>query len=146
MKNRLQNTQFTYKNFCRIMTLAMLLVFSSIALQATNVQARADSPMVSPIKRAVPIYPKYAVKNSIEGAVLLNFSIDTDGNLSDIQVIESDRDGLFDATAILGLQKWVFTKPSKKIRNNYIAIEFVLTDEPSVTKYANVEIIQVKGE
>jgi len=100
---------------------------------------------VSVIKRAMPNYPKYAVKNGLEGAVLVSFSIEKDGNVSDIQVEASDKDGLFDASAILAVQRWVFTKPSKKIRNNYVSLEFALTDNPDTTFFSNVEIIQIKG-
>ena len=99
---------------------------------------------VSVIKRAAPVYPKYAVKRNIEGAVLVNFSIEKDGGVSDIEVVESDQDGLFDASAILGVQKWLYTKSSQKIRNNYVAIEFVQTDKPSISKFSNVEIIQIR--
>lgn len=65
--------------------------------------------------------------------------------MSDIQVEASDKDGLFDASAILAVQRWVFTKPSKKIRNNYVSLEFALTDNPDTTFFSNVEIIQIKG-
>ena len=55
-------------------------------------------------------------------------------------------DGLFDASAILGVQKWVYTKSAGKTRNNYVAIEFTLTGKPATTSFSNVEIIQVRGE
>ncbi len=131
---------------CYAMPAAMLLILSPIALQSHAAEpAETDQTTVTVIKRALPVYPKYAVKNNIEGAVLINFSIDTDGNASDIQVVASDQDGLFDATAILGVQKWVYTKPSQKIRNNYVAIQFALSDKPATSQFSNVETIQVKG-
>jgi len=134
-------------NICRFLPTATLLVFSSIAFQSVGANPVApDDIEVSVIKRAIPIYPKYAVKKEIEGTVLINFSIEKDGNVSDIQVTASDQYGLFDASAILGVQKWLYTKPEKKIRNNYVAIEFALTDEPDTTQFTNVERIQVRGE
>ena len=75
----------------------------------------------------------------------MNYSIDAEGNASDIEVIASDHHGLFDATAILGVQKWVFTRPAQKVRNNYVAIEFGLTDKPVASQWTNVEKIQVRG-
>jgi protein TonB len=127
--------------------LITVLVTVFLTLSASQVLAEnKDANDVSVIKRALPIYPKYAIKNSIEGAVLVNYSIEADGNVSDIEVVASDLDGLFDATAILGVQKWAYTKPNHKLRNNYVAIEFVLSDKPKLSKFSNVEIIQVKGQ
>tara|TARA_R110001592_G_C13170560_1_gene749808 strand:- start:155 stop:598 length:444 start_codon:yes stop_codon:yes gene_type:complete len=147
MKVRLKNRLNGFTSIWRFLPTAILLIFSSIAFHSigSNLE-NSDHIEVSVIKRALPIYPKYAVKKRIEGSVLLNFSIEKDGNVSDIQVTASDQDGLFDASAILGVQKWVYTKPSQKIRNNYAAIEFVLTDKPDTTQFSNVERIQVRGE
>jgi protein TonB len=121
-------------------------VMSPVFIASASAVESAKDNTVSVIKRALPKYPKYAVKNGIEGAVLINFSIEGDGNVSDIEVVASDQDGLFDATAILGVQKWVYTKPNHKIRNNYVAIEFALTDSPKASQFSNVEKIQVRGE
>lgn len=134
-------------NTWHLMPAGVLLILSSIAFQShAGNQAEAAAIEVSVIKRALPIYPKYAIKNKIEGAVLVNFSIEKDGNASDIEVVASDHDGLFDANAILGVQKWVYTKSAGKTRNNYVAIEFTLTGKPATTSFSNVEKIQVRGE
>ena len=129
------------KHLITVLITGFLILSASHTFAAT--QGAND---VSVIKRALPNYPKYAIKNSIEGAVLINFSIEADGNVSDIEVVASDLDGLFDATAILGVQKWAYSKPKHKLRNNYVAIEFVLSDKPKLSKFSNVEIIQVKGK
>ncbi|MGB0834398.1 MAG: energy transducer TonB [Psychrobium sp.] len=141
----LQLKKFTssFKSIAIALSTVTALVLSSMTLQSA--QAATDPNEVSVVKRASPIYPLYAVKNKLEGAVLLSFSIEKDGNVSDIQVEGSDLDGIFDASAILGVQRWVYTKPVKKLRNNYVAIEFVLTDKSAVTAYANVERIRING-
>lgn len=126
----------------RIVPVVIMLMLSTISFNTIG----AEVTEVSVVKRALPVYPKYAVKNDLEGSVLVNFSIEKDGNVSDIQVVESDLNGLFDATTILGLQKWVFTKSAQKHRNQYVAIEFALSEKPAATQYANVEKIQVKAE
>jgi len=135
-----------FSGFQKISTYTKVaMLFFLGACHFHTVAAPAPAEEVSVIKRAMPNYPKYAVKNGLEGAVLVSFSIEKDGNVSDIQVEASDKDGLFDASAILAVQRWVFTKPSKKIRNNYVALEFALTDNPDTTFFSNVEIIQIKG-
>lgn len=126
-------------------TILLLVGTSSFHIVSASTLGETEEE-VSVIKRAMPIYPNYAVKNGIEGSVLVSFSIEKDGNVSDIQVEASDKDGLFDASVILAVQRWVFTKPAKKVRNNYVALEFALTDEPDTTFFSNVEIIQIQGK
>lgn len=142
MKNQLTRLINELTLGLRLVPVVMLLMLSSISFNTIG----AEVAEVSVVKRALPVYPKYAVKNGLEGSVLVNFSIEKDGNVSDIQVVESDLYGLFDATTILGLQKWVFTKSAQKHRNQYVAIEFALSEKPAATQYANVEKIQVKAE
>lgn len=146
MKDRINNIK-TGRNFHWLtIPAAFSLLFGSLTFQAIGyTQDIGSNEIVSPIKRANPIYPEYAKKKGIEGTVLINFSIEKDGGVSDIQVIESDHDGLFDASAILALKKWVYNKPARKLRNQHIAIEFALTDKPKTSQYSNVEKIQIKG-
>ncbi len=147
MKMGLINILNASINNWRLLSVGVLLIFSSVAFQSiADNSADGSDVEVSVIKRALPIYPMYAVKKGLEGTVLINFSIERDGNVSDIQVAASDQDGLFDANAILGVQKWVYTKPAKKVRNNYVAIEFALTDKPDTTQFSNVEKIQVRAK
>ncbi len=130
------------------MFLPIVLCIIIVAPLQSLAEPKSHNKQIEPqvVKRALPIYPKYAIKNKIEGAVLLNFSIERDGNVSDIEVVAADHDGLFDATAILGLQKWAYTKSNHKVRNNYVAIEFVLSENPTTSKFSNVEIIQVRPQ
>lgn len=131
--------------FTFLTSLLVLLNLSTFGSVATA-QETAEISELSVIKRAPPIYPKYAVKRGLEGAVLINFSIDTEGNASDIEVVASDQEGLFDASAILGVQKWVYKRPAQKVRNQYVSIEFSMSDKPNVSHFSNVEIIRVFGE
>ncbi|MDN3653246.1 energy transducer TonB [Thalassotalea ponticola] len=136
-------------NFLNALTHALRAVPVGIVLMLSLLSFNTfggDVTDVSVVKRALPVYPKYAIKNGLEGSVLVNFSIEKDGNVSDIQVVASDLDGLFDATTILGIQKWVYTKSAQKHRNQYVVIEFALSEKPVVTQYANVERIRVRAE
>ena len=145
-KRKGQATKFRSALLAAMFTATTTLALPILPANANDSVSAPESNTASVIKRALPKYPKYAVKNGIEGAVLINFSIESDGNVSDIEVVASDHDGLFDATAILGVQKWLYTKPHHKIRNNYVAIEFALTDAPKATQFSNVEKIQVRAD
>ncbi|WP_018984902.1 energy transducer TonB [Salinimonas chungwhensis] len=146
MLTQLKGVQSRFERCGLFLAFTVLLVLGISPFHGVNASTPAENEAeVSVIKRAMPVYPKYAVKNGIEGTVLLSFSIEKDGNVSDIKVEASDKDGLFDGNAILAVQRWVYTKPVKKIRNNYIALEFALTDDPDTSFFSNVEIIQVEG-
>jgi len=141
------NKAFNIQHKLTVKTTNILSTLIAILLITITFQVQAyDDDAVLPVKRALPKYPAYAINNGIEGTVLLNFSIEKDGNLSDIEVVASDMDGLFDASAILGLQKWLYQKPSQKLRNNYVAIEFALTKQPKTSQFSNVEKIQIMGK
>ena len=145
-KRKGQATKFRSALLAAIFTATTTLALPILPANANDSVSAPESNTASVIKRALPKYPKYAVKNGIEGAVLINFSIESDGNVSDIEVVASDQDGLFDSTAILGVQKWRYTKPHHKIRNNYVAIEFALTDAPKASQFSHVEKIQVRAD
>ncbi|WP_371372279.1 energy transducer TonB [Thalassotalea aquiviva] len=142
MKRPLINLLHALTRTLRAVPVGIVLILSLLSFNTLS----ADVTEVSVVKRALPVYPKYAIKNGLEGSVLVNFSIEKDGNVSDIQVVASDLDGLFDAPTILGLQKWVYTKSAQKHRNQYVAIEFSLSEKPAGTQYANVEKIKVRAE
>ena len=127
---------------------AAIALFSCLATGQTVAAQQQMASQIEPsiIKRPTPVYPQYAVKHQVEGAVLVNFSIDQTGNTSDIAVVASEQDGIFDATAILAVQKWSYTKPTQKVRNNYVSFEFVLSDQSKVRRFRNVEIVRVKGK
>ena len=144
MNDQIKNFTNRLKTTWPVIFTVTVLILSCVTFQSAT--AASNDTNVSVIKRALPVYPKFAVNNKIEGTVLVSFSIEKDGNVSDIQVEASDHDGLFDASAILGIQRWVYTQPAKKIRNNYVAIEFVLTDKADVSYFSNVERIKVTGK
>lgn len=147
MKNKLNFSKRNGSALLRSLCFYWMVIFGWTTLPtAANGVAASATVETSPIKRPAPKYPEYALKHQLEGAVLVNFSIEQDGGVSDIEVMAADQDGLFDATTILAIQKWVYNKPAHKIRNNYIAIEYVLSDNSNVSQFSNVEKIQIRGK
>lgn len=61
-----------------------------------------------PIVRMEPKYPQTAARDGIEGWVKLLFSIDTLGQVGNIQVIESEPNRIFDREAKRALSKWKY--------------------------------------
>lgn len=67
-------------------------------------------------RRAIPVirfgtdYPQRELQQGIEGWVLVEFTIDADGSVSDIQIIESEPENArgFGRAAIRSIQRWSY--------------------------------------
>ncbi|SFI28859.1 protein TonB [Nitrosomonas sp. Nm34] len=65
-----------------------------------------------PIARGAFKYPPTAKKNGIKGYVVLSVLVETDGSVNQVQVLESNPSGIFDAAALQGIRSWQF-EPAK---------------------------------
>lgn len=63
---------------------------------------------VIPMVRPNPKYPPRALQAGIEGYVILDVTIDADGSVSAVSVIESKPKRLFDREAIRAMKRWKF--------------------------------------
>lgn len=55
-----------------------------------------------------PDYPSDARRHHVEGKVVLEFLIGSDGTVSNIQVVSSEPEGVFDEAAVDAVSKWRF--------------------------------------
>ncbi|WP_017446576.1 energy transducer TonB [Gayadomonas joobiniege] len=62
---------------------------------------------IQPIVRIEPRYPKKAYEDGVTGFVKLSYSV-MNGSVSNIQIIESSPEGVFDKVSIAALQKWKY--------------------------------------
>ncbi len=69
---------------------------------------REISTNVIPLARINPIYPKRAKMMKKEGYVKMEFTITTFGTVKDVEVVESNPEGLFDSSAKRAILKWKF--------------------------------------
>jgi periplasmic protein TonB len=71
--------------------------------------ARAGVDVKEPrrVKNVAPVYPEVAARGKVEGVVLLEVSIRTDGRVEDVRVLRSIP--LLDAAAVAAARQWVFT-------------------------------------
>jgi protein TonB len=60
-----------------------------------------------------PTYPPQARMRKIEGMVRLEFVVGTDGKTSDIRVVSSTADGMFDGAAVRAAKRWRFDPGTK---------------------------------
>ncbi|MES9939651.1 MAG: energy transducer TonB [Candidatus Thiodiazotropha sp. 6PLUC2] len=61
-----------------------------------------------PRMRFPPRYPQRALMRRIEGKVVLRFTINPDGSVSDAEVVESDPPGYFEQSALRAISRWQF--------------------------------------
>jgi len=148
MKQRIKNIQTGFTYNWRLLPVAMVLLGGALTFQAvgesvTAVNAKAEA---YPVMRVPPVYPGDAAKNGIQGTVVLAFSIEKSGSVSDVKVLESDHGGIFDQAAIQALQQWKYSKPGVKMENQSVAIEFVLESKVTSKQAEDREVIHVKAD
>jgi protein TonB len=61
-----------------------------------------------PRMRFPPRYPQRALVRRVEGKVVLEFTINPDGSVSDARVVEADPPGYFEQSALRAITRWEF--------------------------------------
>jgi len=62
----------------------------------------------TPISRVPPQYPLKARREGIQGYVTMEFTIRSDGSVTDIEVVGSNPEGMFEQAAMRALSRWKF--------------------------------------
>lgn len=78
-----------------------------------------------PIEKAAPAYPEEAKKERVQGAVVVEATIGTDGAVSDLEAVE-DPDARLTAAALEAVAKWRF-EPSRNAKGEAVAVRFTVT-------------------
>lgn len=86
----------------------VILGILAVSACSTYSPVKADQP--KPLRQDRPVYPYYATRNKIEGMVKFNFDVDAEGRVSQMRIIESIPDHLFDDAVITAVSKWRFEK------------------------------------
>ena len=73
----------------------------------TAVEAPADDEL-GRVRVVEPVYPPQAMRDRVEGWVLLEFTITENGSVRDIVVVDSQPSGVFDAAATEALAGWKY--------------------------------------
>jgi len=80
-----------------------------------------------------PTFPRKALRMGIEGYVIVEFDVDTDGAVLDPYVLEAVPQGTFERAAIKAIRKWVYEAPthqgqSVKVNNVKVKLSFAFAD------------------
>lgn len=116
-------------------TISRLVVALSIltlgtVLTLANAKVLPASDQIKPIMRVNPKYPVEAAEKGIEGIVRMSFDVDSQGSVSNINVIGSIPEGVFDRNAKLALSQWQYANPTGETISAEVQLDFVLSAEP----------------
>lgn len=81
-------------------------------------------PVATPAAQRVPEvvyrpplrYPPMAERRKLEGFVEIEFTIGVDGSVSQLEILRSEPEGVFDREALAALQRWRFAPPQAALR------------------------------
>ena len=76
-----------------------------------------------------PVYPELAARRGIQGTVVLEFALRTNGHIRNARIVSADPAGVFDAAALAALRGGCFAPPTAAtLHERYRqALEFALT-------------------
>ncbi len=98
---------------------------------------------LKPIHRIEPKYPEQAIEEKIEGAVVLKFDVDQDGDVQNVEVINGKPAKVFDSVAETALKQWKYASSEHYHKNQLVQLDFRL-DQSSDHEYVNlIEKIRV---
>jgi TonB family protein len=80
-----------------------------------------------------PTYPRKALRMGMEGYVIVEFDVDTDGAVLDPYVLEAVPQGTFERAAIKAIRSWVYHPPthngqSVKANNVQVKLTFAFAN------------------
>ena len=112
-----------------------------------NAQKHRTPPTVKkeamPTYRVEPKYPLKAVEEEIEGAVVLKFDINGEGDVSNVEVMEGVPAYVFDRVAITALKQWKYDATGEYHKNQLVQLDFRMSPESTFKDVNLIEKIKV---
>lgn len=89
----------------------------------------AQTQQYMPISRVEPNYPLRALRNDIEGYVVLQFDIDTHGSPINISIVKAEPSNIFNREALRAVRRWkyqpyVVDGKAEIVKNQQTKVEF----------------------
>ena len=101
------------------------LAFAASTMFAAPI-AFAEEPRLVAKKRSAPVYPRGAERRKIEGHVIVTYTVDTEGKVSDVAVAEAVPEGVFDDAAKKAVSKWRYEPPANTVEGAKAKVSFRL--------------------
>ncbi|MDX1442214.1 MAG: energy transducer TonB [Gammaproteobacteria bacterium] len=71
-------------------------------------ESGGETRSIQPVRMEAPEYPRSALRRGEEGYVVIEFTVQTDGSTTDLEVIESEPRNTFDREAMRAVSRWRF--------------------------------------
>ena len=62
------------------------------------------------VRQVAPEYPRGAERRKIEGFVVVEFTVQPDGSVNDVAVVNAEPAGVFDSAAVKAVGRWKYKK------------------------------------
>ena len=112
-----------------------------------NTQKHRTPPAVkkeaTPTYRVEPKYPLKAVEEEIEGAVVLKFDINGEGEVKNVEVMDGVPAYVFDRVAMAALKQWKYDATGEYHKNQLVQLDFRMSPESTFKDVNLIEKIQV---
>ena len=98
-------------NFGKIKTVGTLLIAGlfAVAAVAEEREPSLDIPSFDPVKEVQPVYPQRALDRKTSGYALVKYKIGSNGQTEDVDVVESEPAGVFNAASTRAVKRTKFT-------------------------------------
>jgi protein TonB len=114
----------------RILITCILFSAASLAALGTTAQQVASTRIsLPPMNASVDpdVYPAPALKNGVQGRVLLEFTVSARNRVDDVTVVDSEPQGMFDTAARKTLNAIRFTVPKDWAESGSVLHRFTLS-------------------
>lgn len=135
MKQRLLQLQ-TQQGFSKtvLVTAVAVVLTAGLWLQQPAVAASATQAKkeFTPVLRVEPKYPVRAAEQRIEGYVQASFDVSAQGKVSDVRIVRSVPEAIFDKVSIRALEQWQYPATGQEHKNVLVQLDFAM-DSPETT-------------
>ncbi len=94
--------------FLKLASVFCTLMLFALTSHATNWSELNCGPNWGPTKNPAPTYPRRAQQRGIEGYIIMSFSINAEGAVEDIQVVEAEPAAAFVRSATRAVEGMTF--------------------------------------
>lgn len=82
------------------------------AMLPTHIEVtETSSPALTALRIRKPVYPAAALEKGIEGKVVIEFNLASNGSVQDMRVVSADPTGVFEQAALVAMRGWVYSVP-----------------------------------
>ncbi len=97
------------------LAIANLAPRSEAVLPAYPQAVDARAPSLTPLRIRKPAYPAAALEKGIEGKVVMEFGLASDGSVRGIRVVSAEPAGVFEQAALVAMRDWVYSVPPQHV-------------------------------